>query len=263
MINRTGFRHFSLAALAIAGLGFGAVALGKVIATDEYENGATRPVSVAILPSHVTLSKQRMIRQEAQVEESGNLEGPLTAAVASEFRSRGYGVSVVDIDAITTDPLLQEQVLDVNRRFDEFLTNIGSRLSKSKNVKAREYNAGDEARLLAAALGVDALVFTRMDIVAPSGGVRALNMGMGGETAMVSVTIVDGSSGDIEAFITLPTIKRSKMFGGHDDIVANPVEQMGNYASGTLDDMPDAAPELRAETDSDDVLSDLESLLDD
>jgi hypothetical protein len=51
------------------------------------------------------------------------------------------------------------------------------------------------------------------------------------------------------------------MFGGHDDIVNNPEEQMTNYAHGTLDDMPEAAPSLRVETSAEDVLSDLESLL--
>jgi hypothetical protein len=157
---------------------------------------------------------------------------------------------------------LQEQVIDVNRRFDEFLTNIGSRLSKSKNVRAREYNAGNEARLLANALGVDALAFARMEIVAPSGAVRALNMGLGGEQAMLTVTIVDGTSGDIEAFITLPALGRSKMFGGHDDIVEHPEEQMTNYSAAALDDMPPAEPSLRVQTQSDDVLADLESLLD-
>jgi hypothetical protein len=98
--------------------------------------------------------------------------------------------------------------------------------------------------------------------VAPSGAVRALNMGVGGETSMLSVTIVDGTSGDIEAFITLPALSRGKMFGGHDDIVENPSEQMGNYAAGTLEDMPEAEPALRVATSPDDVLSDLESLLD-
>jgi hypothetical protein len=214
-----------------------------------------------VLPSHVTLAKQRLIRQEAQIDESADLEVHLSSAVTEEFRARGYEVRQVDTDAIASDPMLQEQVLDMNRRFDELLTNIGSRLSKSKNMRNREYNAGNEARLLAATLGVDALVFARMDIVAPSGAVRALNMGMGGETSMLTVTVVDGASGDIEAFITLPALSRGKMFGGHDDIVENPAEQMGNYAAGTLEDMPQAEPALRVETNSDDVLADLESLL--
>lgn len=51
------------------------------------------------------------------------------------------------------------------------------------------------------------------------------------------------------------------MFGGHDDIVENPEEQMRNYATATLEDIPAADPSLRVETSSEDVISDLESLL--
>ena len=249
---------YALTAVAMIG---GHAAMAKVIATDEFEDGSTRPVSLVVLPSQVELVKQRMIRQEAQVEESGVLESHLTDAVAAEFRAHGYEIRVVDAAAIAADARLQELVVDANRRFDELLTNVGSRLAKSKNVRNREYNAGDEARLLAARLGVDALAFARMQIVAPAAGVRALNFGMGGETAMLAVTIVDGASGDVEAYITLPALQRGKMFGGHDDIVENPAEQMANYANAALDDLPEANPALRIERSGDDVISDLESLL--
>jgi len=260
MTDRTN-RLINAFALLVGAWLVAGVANAKVIATDEFEDGSTRPVSVVVLPSRVELVKQKVIRQEAQVEESGELESYLTSAVAEQFRVHGYEVRVVDAAAIAADSRLQELVIDANRRFDELMTNVGSRLSKSKNVKAREYNAGDEAKLLAARLGVDALAFARMQIIAPAAGVRALNFGMGGETAMLAVTLVDGISGDVEAYITLPALKRGKMFGGHDDIVENPDEQMTNYASAALEDIPEAAPALRAERSTEDVISDLESLL--
>lgn len=260
MIN-TGLRQLSIAGLASVTMLVAVSAGAKVIATDEFEDGSTRPVTIVVLPSRVELVKQRLIRQEAQVEESGELETHLTAAVANEFRAKGYDVVVVDAVAIAEDPRVQELVVDANRRFDEFMTNIGTKLSKSKRVRNREYSVGDEARLLAARLDVDALAFARMQIIVPAAGVRAMNFGMGGETAMLTVTVVDGASSDIEAFITLPALRRGKMFGGHDDIVENPDEQMTNYAHGTLDDLPEADPSLRVETSEEDVLSDLESLL--
>jgi hypothetical protein len=254
-------RRSFLSACALLAIASAQTAVSKVIATDEFEDGSTRPVRVVVLPSQVNLVKQKLVRQEAQVEESGWLETHLTGAVASEFSAHGYQAIVVDADAIAADPALQELVVDANRRFSELLTNVGSRLSKSKNVRNREYNAGDEAKLLAARLGVDALAFARMEIVAPAAGVRALNFGMGGESTMFSVTIVDGTSGDVEAFITLPLTGRGKMFGGHDDIVENPEREMANYARATLEDIPEADPSLRATTESDDVILDLESLL--
>jgi hypothetical protein len=260
-MSNTGIRKLATATIAAAAIAGWSVASAKVIATEEFENGATRPVNLVVLPSEVELVKQRLMRQEAQVEESGELEQFLTAAVADEFRAKGYEVTVIDAAAIAADMDLNELVVDANRRFSEFMTNIGTRLSKGKRIRNREYNVGDEAKLLAARLDVDALAFARMQIIVPAAGVRAMNFGLGGETAMLTVTIVDGASSDIEAFITLPGLKRDKMFGGHDDIVNNPEEQMGNYARGTLNDVPEADPSLRVETSTEDVLSDLESLL--
>ena len=78
---------------------------------------------------------------------------------------------------------------------------------------------------------------------------------------MLTVTIVDGASADVEAYITLPLGGRSRMFGGHDDIVENPEREMTNYAEATLEDIPEADPSLRADVSTEDVISDIESLL--
>jgi len=236
-------------------------AVAKVIATDEFEDGTTRPVSIVVLPSHVTLMKQKMIRREDQVEEAGDLEEHLTAAIVQQFREHGYDAKAVTADMIAADPGLQEVYIDASRRFREMLTNLEARLGKSKNVRDRRYNVGDEIKLLAARLGVDAVALGRMQIVVPAAGVRAMNFGMGGEQTMLSVTVADGASADVEAYITLPVLGRGKMFGGHDDIVNNPAEEMGNYAEATLEDIPEADSSLRAETSEEDVLDDLDSLL--
>jgi hypothetical protein len=260
-MNNSSVRRIVGVIVVAAGLMIGHLSFAKVISTDGFEDGSTRPVSVVVLPSEVQLMKQKLVRVEAQVEESGELEAHLTAAVAEQFRAHGYEVKVVDAAAIAADPMLQELVVDANRRFSELMTNVGARLAKGKNIRNREYNAGDEVKILAARLGVDALAFARMSIVAPAAGVRALNFGMGGESSMLAVTIVDGISADVEAYVTLPVGRRGKMFGGHDDIVENPDREMTNYATGTLEDLPDAEPSLRVETSADDVISDLESLL--
>ena len=260
-MSEISIRRLAVIVVAAAGLVVGQWAAAKVIATDEFEDGSTRPVSLVVLPSQVELVKQRLMRLEAQVGESGDLEMHLTAAVAEQFRAHGYEVAVVDVGAIGADPMLQELVVDANRRFSELMGNVGAKISKGKRVRNREYNAGDEARLLAARLDVNALVFARMQIIVPAAGVRALSLGMGGESVMLTVTIVDGTSGDVEAYITLPVGRRAKMFGGHDEIIENPEREMANYAAGTLEDIPDADPTLRVEASGDDVITDLESLL--
>jgi len=254
-----GIRNVAAAALgALLALAAGS-ALAELHATKEFEQGATRPVSIALLPAHVELVKQRMIRREAEVDEAGELEAHLGAAVAAELATRGYQVRRLEAADISADPELQELVLDAERRYNELLTNIMAKLRKQ--VTSRRYNAGDEMRLLASKLGVDAIAFVRMDVIAAAKGVQIMNMGMGGAQTMMAVSLIDGRTADIEAYLTLPILRRGKMFGGYDDIMNDPDEEMARFAAATLGDLPDAAPALRIEQSDDDVLEDLESLL--
>ena len=237
----------------------GRSAWAELHATEEFESGATRPVTIAFLPAHVELVKQRMIRREAQVEEAGALESHLSLAIASEFMARGYDVRILSADAINTDSRLQELVVDADRRYGEMLTNVSARFKKK--VAERRYNAGDSMKLLAAHLGVDAIGFVRMQLVAAGKGVQVMNMGMGGTQTMLSVSVIDGTTSDIEAYITLPILRRGKMFGGYEDVMKDPDVEMARFASATLDDLPDADPGARVQQSEADVLSDLESLL--
>ena len=246
-------------ALAAFGFAFAGSAVAEMHATAEFESGESRPVTVAVLPAHVAMSKQRLIRQEAEVEESGELEGHLTAAVASGLAGKGYDVRVVTTDEINADADLQSLVVEADRRFDELLNNVSRRLRKQ--IESRRYHAGDTITVLANRLGVDAIAFTRMQVVVPAAGVRALNFGMGGEQTMMSVSLVDETTTDIEAYVTLPILRRGSMFGGYDEIMSNPGEEMGKYADATLDDLLEPDPSARVEAAEEDVISDLESLL--
>lgn len=245
--------------LSAASLLFGAGALAEMHATEEFESGQTRPVTVAVLPAQVNLIKQRMIRQEAEVDEAGELEAHLAAAVAAELGTKRYEVELVTAERINADPELQSLVVEANRRYDEVLGNMARRLRKQ--IEERDFHTGDTLTLLATRLGVDAIAFVRMDLVANAKAVQALNFGMGGAQTMMSVSLVDGTTTDVEAYVTLPIMRRGKMFGGYDDIMNNPDEEMANYASATLDDLIEADPSLRADTSEESVLADLDALL--
>jgi hypothetical protein len=78
---------------------------------------------------------------------------------------------------------------------------------------------------------------------------------------MMSVSLVDAGTTDIEAYVTLPIMRRGKVFGGYDDVMNNPDEEMARFADATLGDLLDADPSARVESADEDVLSDLESLL--
>jgi hypothetical protein len=235
------------------------IARAEMHATEEFESGETRPVTVAVLPAQVNLIRQRMIRREAQVDESGELEAHLANAVANELGAKQYEVEFISAERINSDSDLQALVVEANRRYDEVLGNITRRLRKQ--IENRSFHTGDTLTLLASRLGVDAIAFVRMDIVANAKAVQALNFGMGGAQTMMSVSLVDGTTTDVEAYVTLPIMRRGKMFGGYDDIMSNPDEEMANYASATLGDLLDADPSLRAQSVDDSVLADLDALL--
>jgi hypothetical protein len=245
---------------SLAGMFSIGIAQAEMHATEEFESGETRPVTVAVLPAQVNLIRQRMIRREAQVEEAGELEGHLSHAVANELGLKEYDVELITAERINADPDLQALVVEANRRFDEVLGNITRRLRKQ--IENRNFHTGDTLTLLANRLGVDAVAFVRMDLIANAKGVQALNFGMGGAQTMMSVSIVDGTTTDVEAYVTLPLMRRGRMFGGYDDVMNNPDEEMARYASATIDDLLEADPSLRATTSEQDVLADLDALLD-
>lgn len=252
--------RFARAAAAAALMSIASFPAGaEMHATQEFEAGSTRPVTIALLPARVQLVKQRLIRREAEVEEAGVLESHLTDAVRVELEGKGYRVQVVTAESVNADTELQALVVDANRRFDELLANASRRLRKQ--IETRRYHAGDTMTILAELLGVDAVGFVRMQIVAAAKGVQALNMGMSGAQTMMSVSLLDGATTDIEAYVTLPLMRRGKVFGGYDDIMKDPEVEMANYAEATLHDLLEAEPSLRAAAPEDDVLSDIESLL--
>jgi hypothetical protein len=200
-----------------------------------------------------------MIRREAEVDEAGELEAHLAHAVASELAAKQYEVTLVTAEQINADPELQALAIEANRRYDEVLGNMARRFRKQ--IEDREFDTGDSMTLLANRLGVDAIAFVRMDLIANAKGVQALNLGMGGAQTMMSVSLVDGSTTDVEAYITLPLMRRGRMFGGYDDVMNNPDEEMANYARATLDDLVEAEPNLRVQSSDDSVLADLDALL--
>jgi hypothetical protein len=245
--------------LSIFGLALLGNAQAEMHATEEFETGETRPVRVAVLPAQVNLIKQRMIRQEAQVEEAGELEAHLSNAVAHELATKLYDAELITVERINADPELQALVVEANRRFDEVLGNISRRLRKQ--IESRSFHTGETLTLLANRLGVHAIAFVRMDLIANARAVQALNFGMGGAQTMMSVSLVDGTTTDVEAYVTLPIMRRGKVFGGYEDVMDNPDGEMANYASATLDDLIDADPSLRTQSSEESILADLDALL--
>ncbi|HEX5419930.1 MAG TPA: hypothetical protein VFY39_08010 [Gammaproteobacteria bacterium] len=226
--------------LAVAGLA-GGPARGAMHATDEFVAGATRPVKIALLPAQVELRKQKVVRREAKAEEAGELESYLAAAVAKELEHRGYQVRNLASQAQHEDPELLAQAVDASQHYGALLTQIAFKLPRQ--IEKRSFKADDEMKGLAARLGVDAIAFVQMQMTAEGKGARVLNFTRnGGTETMMSVSVIDGRTSDIEAYFVLPILKRSKALGGYDAIMKDPSGEMARYAGLTLEDLPQASP---------------------
>jgi hypothetical protein len=233
-------------------------------ATDEFESGATRPVSIAFLPPHVMVTQKRIVQSEAQIEESTEWSTMLGQSVASQFTAQGYDVRILSPDQINSDPELQELVLDADRRYQEMLTQVAMRLPRQ--IGKHRYQAGDEMRALAARLGVDAIGFADMQLVASAAGASAVavlvGIGSAGSQTMMSVSVIDGKTANIEAYFVPPIMRRGSMMG-YDAIMEDPAGKIAQMTELTLKELPaaDASARVEVAEDSEDVLSDVESLL--
>jgi hypothetical protein len=226
-------------------------------ATKEFEAGDTRPKTIAFLPPHATLIRRKMIKAEEQLEQSAEISVYLAASVKSEFAKQGYEVRMLTPDEVNANRDLQELVLDADRRYAELLNQV--RLKLPKQIAARRYQAGDEMRVLAAKLGVDAIGFADLMIIASAPG--AMFMWGGGTSSMLTVSVIDGSTATIEAYFVPPVLRRGSITG-YEAVMADPAGKVGDMAGLTLRDMPPASATARAKPENDkDVVSDVESLL--
>jgi hypothetical protein len=223
--------------------------------TDEFKDGASRPVSIALLPPQASVATQRLVKQEAQVEESSEFATIYIAQVAALLEEQGYLVEVIEPERVNADPRLQEYVVDANRRYDELIQQV-----KVRRIKRRIYNAGDEARALADYLNVDALGFPRLTVVGATGGKIAMSVllggGMGGSFGTLS--LIDSRSGDLEAHLTGAGGNSARKFE------EDPEGMIGRITENLVKGLPDAEPSKRVAPESDeaDVLAEIESLLD-
>lgn len=258
-------RRALTSAMAVIALVGAAAAHAAMHATKEFEQGATRPRSIVFLPPQASLIKKKVVQTEQQIEESGELANYLGGSVAAAFKAQGYDVRVLSPADVSADPELQELVLDASRRYAEMLTQV--RLRLPRQIAKRRYEAGDEMRLLAAKLGVDAVGFAEIQIFAAAAGASAVSIltgfGSAGSSTLISVSVIDGATSNIEAFFVPPVLRRGSM-AGYDAIMADPAGKIAELTEATLRDLPqvDAAARSSSEAESDeDVLSDVEDLL--
>lgn len=223
--------------------------------TAEFESGATRPLSIALLPADASVTRAKVAQTEGLVDESVVYGELFNKQVESLLTAKGYKIQIVDPVRINADPRLQEYVVDANRAHEEMMGQY-----RPKRLEKRIYNAGDSVRLLADHLDVDAVAFSWLSMTIVPAGKAIVSSLIGGSTSGTSsrLTIVDGTTGDLEAVLfgialVTPGDKSDQELHGY----------VVKLADNTVDRVPAADPNARIEvaTGDEDVLSEVESLL--
>ena len=213
-----------------------AIFIGQEIMTPEFARAEYRPMSLVIIPPRAAVSKEAAFSSHQLIEQGGVIEDAALVACKDIFEKLGYQIRVLTVDEVNADPDLQLMVRNVNKRYDEdFLQKITLPFKRQlKDIRSRRFKMGDEARILAARLGVDAVIVGRIEAAVTSGGSSVMSLGTSGK-AEVSVGIIAGDNGDLEAFFTGAQLGLSAK-----KIEKKPLKTMAKLFGSVLKDCPTA-----------------------
>jgi hypothetical protein len=193
--------------LAILGFALALVALAPAHAgrrmTSDFRTTETRPMTIALLPPRAEFIKAKAVMTEEMVDECRALEQSASSWIDKFLEEKGYTVKIVTLDDATENSELRELLHRVNDRYQEEWVRI---MRAPKGVRQDRYELGVDAQELAALLEVDGLVIPRILAVGVTMG-KAMLTGLlsGGQAqaqgyASIDLSVVDGDTGDIEAF---------------------------------------------------------------
>ena len=239
--------------------------------TTQFRDLTLRPKTIALLMPQASLHQKNVLSTDEKVGEARALEEALVADLQSAFEKQDYEVRVVSGSDVDADPELSQLVLQANARYDKELDRLIA--SKLKGVKYRRYTVDAEARILANYLGVDAVVFSRLDAIGASTGQSIIGFGNQGQINL-GFSIAHAQTGDIEAFFGA---NYTPAFGKSiKKIIENPGKYTAKIVKTSFKKMPKLDKALKPEKldqseiralvlhdadEGDDVLGDLEDML--
>jgi hypothetical protein len=237
--------------------------------TPEFARGEYRPISMVLIPPMAEVMKDKVTTTESMIAEAAGLEDAAGLVLREQLRAKGYELRILSVDQVNDDPVLRQMVRSMNERYD---ADIVQAMKKPKDIRTRRYNFGDEAKVLAAKLDADALIVSRIAASGASGGQKTMAVLIGGSMgyAVVSIGIVAGDNGDLEAFFDGSVGNMSP-----EQLEREPKEVMSKITTSALKKFPahDAAAKYKKSwpqdsnrqvpdkaVSDDDVLMDLEAL---
>lgn len=200
--------------------------------TPEYARAEFRPKTMVLIPPRAEVTKNKVTSTEQMIEAGSVLEDATSLALKEQFGELGYEIRILSVDEVNADPELQLMVRNLNERYDADLAQV---LKKRKDVRKRRFSFGDEARILAARLGAEAIIVGRIQASGATGGQQAMSFLIGGSSgyAAMSLGIIAGDNGDLEAFFNDIDTGMSPA-----QITEQPLETMAKVSAKVLKDYP-------------------------
>jgi hypothetical protein len=243
--------------IIVAGLGALACATHAFAekTTEEFANGTARPQTVALMPVKATVTRARIVETEGLVDDSVKFGGEFNTRIQAALTAKGYKVVVIDTDRMSSDPKLQEYIVETQRGFDDMMSKY-----KPKNMSKHMYKVGDSGRKLAEYLHVDGLAFSTLNITITAAGKAIFAGFVGGTTqgANANLEIVDGKTGELEAwFLGIAVVTPGEKTDA--DLSA----YVATLAGRSTNRVPGADPSARVEvaTSDDDAIGEAEKVL--
>jgi hypothetical protein len=257
-------RRLTCVALLLCGVAGDLVAATYV--TETFESGATRPYKILVIPPRANVRVSSFGREGGlQPDFASEIGKQLKAEIEALLVQQGYSVVSLEPASINADPALQELLGHVHRQYSALHRAMAAR---PKDVPLRRFNMGDDLRLLTDQLDVDAVAMADLDVVAAAPGVMAatwvaalaLQSYSTGTQVSFSVGLIDGVSGDIEAYFTLPVLRRASL-RGYEALMADPNAAAGRLVELTLAEMLPAGSSRRDRQPQRTVIAEVRALL--
>jgi len=246
-------RHLkTVAALAVLSCAVGA-AHAKGYMTAGFQAKRSRPMTLAILPPHAEVIKEKVVMTDDMPQEAAALEREAALALKAGLAAKGYNVRLITPDDLKANPATRTLVKKVQDRYNEEWRKI---VYRPKQVRERRYQGGDDVLRLCAMLKVQGLAVSRIQAVGVSKGKATMRYFSSSSQphsyARVDMGILEGQKGYVEAY-----------FSGYENtslgqILKKPALVMGQAAEHALKKYPAAADvrqveEAVAQKDADDA----------
>jgi len=221
-------------ALVLAGAATAAHAKGYM--TPGFQAKTSRPMTLALLPPHAEVIKEKVVMTDDMPKEAAALEREAALALKAGLEAKGYSVRLITPEEVQQNAAARDLIKKVQERYDE---EWGKILYKPKQVRDKRYQGGDQVLRLCALLKVQGLAVARVQAVGVSKGKATLRYFSSSSQphsyARVDVGILEGKQGYVEAY-----------FNGYENtslgqILKKPALVMGQASGHALRKYPEAA----------------------